>query len=608
MRSSTIDILIFIVAGILAIATYTYYLGFVLDDPFISFRYAENFVNGNGLVFNLDNNPVEGYTNFLWVMLVAPAFLLNFDPLIWSKVLGLIISLLQLFFVWKLVIRFTGFSKVSPRIWACLVLLALATNWYVAVWSVGGLETPLFGLLLVISLYLFFDEHYTWSALTLFLATLTRPEGVALAAIMIFVLTIKSFNDRDVKKLITTFLVFALPFILFIAWRYSFYGEFVPNTFYTKTGGSYLSRISAGLGYSGSFFATFLGGYKSAGLVKTTGFNWGLIVVAVFVAVIAKNILASFRERNWSLILAALWVLFFVVYITYVGGDWMTGFRFYVPIIPVILLTLIYNVALFWEHYSPKAINNGVFLVGAMLVIANFSYHQHAAIKEHTQWLRPIWKTKEIVPPKSYYKVAQWIKHNTRESDLIAIEEAGIIPFYAKRNILDLFGLMDKHLARAPGNPPFGKQDNEYVLSKEPDYVVLWTINEGQANYLKWAPHISLIDHKDFLTNYEHIHSIPRSGQRSTFLIFKRSHLTPGNQVSLETVKGNDGAVMLSLSTDGTENLQLRYALNDSSESIIDLDIDGRNKIGLSKGRNMLRVYEEGTNYTKLLRVYMLVN
>src|SRR5690242_18166607 len=42
----------------------------VFDDAFISFRYVRNLLDGHGLVWNVGER-VEGYTNFLWVMLVA---------------------------------------------------------------------------------------------------------------------------------------------------------------------------------------------------------------------------------------------------------------------------------------------------------------------------------------------------------------------------------------------------------------------------------------------------------------------------------------------------------------------------------------------------------
>ena len=52
---------------------------FLCDDAFISFRYAENWVAGRGLVFNAGEQ-VEGYTNFSWTMLCALGMQLGIEP------------------------------------------------------------------------------------------------------------------------------------------------------------------------------------------------------------------------------------------------------------------------------------------------------------------------------------------------------------------------------------------------------------------------------------------------------------------------------------------------------------------------------------------------
>ncbi|MEM7512192.1 MAG: hypothetical protein AAF388_14755, partial [Bacteroidota bacterium] len=43
----------------------------LVDDAGISISYAQNWANGNGLVDQSGNSPVEGYSNFLWVSLLA---------------------------------------------------------------------------------------------------------------------------------------------------------------------------------------------------------------------------------------------------------------------------------------------------------------------------------------------------------------------------------------------------------------------------------------------------------------------------------------------------------------------------------------------------------
>ena len=55
---------------------------FVQDDAYISFRYARNLADGFGLVWNIGER-VEGYTNFLWTLLMVPAFWLGCDVVVW---------------------------------------------------------------------------------------------------------------------------------------------------------------------------------------------------------------------------------------------------------------------------------------------------------------------------------------------------------------------------------------------------------------------------------------------------------------------------------------------------------------------------------------------
>ncbi|HMJ10771.1 MAG TPA: hypothetical protein VK524_05155, partial [Polyangiaceae bacterium] len=61
----------------------------LFDDAFISFRYAQNLVHGRGLVFNVGER-VEGYTNFLWVLVLAGAGRLGFDIVRCATVLGIV--------------------------------------------------------------------------------------------------------------------------------------------------------------------------------------------------------------------------------------------------------------------------------------------------------------------------------------------------------------------------------------------------------------------------------------------------------------------------------------------------------------------------------------
>ncbi|HWE30960.1 MAG TPA: hypothetical protein VHB97_23295, partial [Polyangia bacterium] len=61
---------------------------FTVDDGGISFCYARSFAHGAGLVLVPGGERVEGYTNFLWVILLAAGILVGLEVVLWSHLLG----------------------------------------------------------------------------------------------------------------------------------------------------------------------------------------------------------------------------------------------------------------------------------------------------------------------------------------------------------------------------------------------------------------------------------------------------------------------------------------------------------------------------------------
>ena len=77
-----------VVGVVLGIHVRTYW--FLTDDAYISFRYARNFAQGHGLVFNVGAPPVEGYTNFLWVVVLGGLARLGARPEVTAPILGVL--------------------------------------------------------------------------------------------------------------------------------------------------------------------------------------------------------------------------------------------------------------------------------------------------------------------------------------------------------------------------------------------------------------------------------------------------------------------------------------------------------------------------------------
>jgi hypothetical protein len=163
---------------------------FFCDDAFITLRYAENLASHGAPVYNLGER-VEGYTSFVWLVLASLGALLPVPLPGFVQGLGAASGVLLLAASWALL------GRVLPgeRLFNALVLLALAVSAPVAAWAMGGLETPLFAALCTWAFVLAIDVQRESSArrgallgLLLALATLTRPEGALVAAVVWLVL------------------------------------------------------------------------------------------------------------------------------------------------------------------------------------------------------------------------------------------------------------------------------------------------------------------------------------------------------------------------------------------------------------------------------------
>src|SRR5688572_25239317 len=152
------------------------------DDAFISFRYAENLVDGLGLVFNAGER-VEGYTNFAWTLLIAAGMQLGFDPVPFTRWLGLGCYAATLALLLGASRRASG-----GGLWLPIAALGLALNPHAQLFATCGLETPLFTLLVTLLLLLAACGRraatFALAGAIGTLAAMTRPDGLLPCAIV----------------------------------------------------------------------------------------------------------------------------------------------------------------------------------------------------------------------------------------------------------------------------------------------------------------------------------------------------------------------------------------------------------------------------------------
>jgi len=188
MKKSHI-IILFVFASVFLANTILYHYSSIhhnflfnnIEDAYISMRYAENFADGHGLTWNVDERPVEGYTNFLWVLLLALSGKLGVDMVLWSKILGIASALAGIAVAYFAANELD--SGGEGGLAGLMAAFVLSFNPAYVFWAGSGMETSLFATLLLSSLFLYFKENanstrFVAVSIALALASLTRPEGL----------------------------------------------------------------------------------------------------------------------------------------------------------------------------------------------------------------------------------------------------------------------------------------------------------------------------------------------------------------------------------------------------------------------------------------------
>ena len=214
---------------------------FLTDDAFISFRYVRNLLEGHGLVFN-PGEYVEGYTNFLWILELAALWdLFGLRPEHAAPWLSVAYTVGTLAALWWWLARSPSHHDRGFLAWLALGLLCSSATF--AVWtSGGGLETRQFTCFVVVAVVcLAVHRHQRWGLLaasvSLAAAALTRPEGLMLAGCCIGwfavqrVIVDRQLDWRELTYLIAPFAILTAAHFFF---RYGYYGEWLPNTYYAK--------------------------------------------------------------------------------------------------------------------------------------------------------------------------------------------------------------------------------------------------------------------------------------------------------------------------------------------------------------------------------------
>ncbi len=421
-----------------------------MDDAFTSFRYAQNLVDGHGLVYN-PGERVEGYTNFLWTLIIACFMKTGFQPEGLSQVLGVISGAIGIILVFLLSSKIAQKDKPLNLI-ACLFLSA---NTCYAVWAIAGMETVFFTSLILggATRYVYElqnKEKIALSSIIFGIASLTRPEGLLFFGVtFIHQLLLLAKRRLSPKDLFLSFALFLSIFLPYYIWRYAYYGFPLPNTFYAKVGTG-IDQIFRGLKYIKSFLFEFSG--------------WIFLAIPLI-----------FRRVNIYSLYLLLLLFFYLAYVICIGGDALPAYRFLVPILPFLYLLFQEGIkSLYGVVSKRKALVITLIIIGLgipFMTKNSFSGRCYEDVKTQST-LTNIWSI-----------VGKWLKDNASSEDSVALSPAGAIPYYSKLHAIDMLGLCDLHIGHIKmkelGKGVFAgheKGDGAYILSHKPTYILLGNV------------------------------------------------------------------------------------------------------------------------------------
>ena len=421
---------------------------FTIDDMYITLRYAKHWATGLGLLWNVGESPVEGYSNFSFLLLGRFAYFLNVNPVLMLKgvgVLGLWVLTAALFFLSRL------WVGVRVALIPCVWLLAYRGQ---ILWSVSGLETPVYEALVVFSVYFILrglgfrayplersEYRIRWFAVAgvcLAVAGMTRPEALAL---MVLFLGLLAVHGRGASW--SGFAVFsgvlALCFLPYFIWRWHYFGRLFPNPVYCK------------------------------GLVDPWNFDLDRAYLCLAWPFMVCALMAAWRQRRQGFDFL-VWPS--VVYLVLcVGADPVVAFynRLFLPVfallLPLALKGIMHVVVREWLVYVLSLLMIFLFIPTLSLV----GYRHFTENPQSGEQLRE--------------RVLTWLLHHTSPGERVVLGDSGLIPYQSSLRFTDSYCLNNAAMTIGPREGMYMRFCQQALLSKPNVIILTALVVDGVAQY-----------------------------------------------------------------------------------------------------------------------------
>ncbi len=454
-----------------------------IDDAYITFRYSQNLLAGEGLVYN-PGERVLGTTTPVYAVLMAGAsapfgagqadfpWLATVVNALADAVTCLVLPLLGA----RLGSRFAG--RVTALVWA------------VAPWSVtfaiGGLETSLLVALAIGTFYLHLARKPVAAALTGSFAVLTRPDALLLLGPLAIarLWAWRKGESIDWREP----LIFSVPLLLWSLVGFTFYGSPLPHSIFAKAV-AYRIPAEAGLVRLLQHYATPFVAHETLGL------GWIRFGLVLYPALFLLGALTSLRgQRDGLAVLVYPW-LYFIVF----AAANPLLFRWYLtPPLPIYMLVIFMGIGRIAHDLGSRI---PAYLLAALALA--LTLNAWTLQPDHGP-RRPAPKMAYIQLELLYQQAAQTLAPRIEPNQVLAAGDIGALGYYTQARILDLLGLTTREATAYYPAPEAIYAINfavppRLVADLQPDYIVV----------LEAYARLGLLMDAGFLDTYQLIDRLP---------------------------------------------------------------------------------------------------
>jgi len=426
----------------------------VTDDAYITYRYVHNIAGGEGFVYNTGERVLGTTTPLYTLLLTALTYVVPR-----SDIIQLSLAANAICDALSTIVLFQLCCWITRRKWAALMVAVLFACFpFRLAIARSGMETPLFVLMILTSIYMYILERPCLSAAIAGLATLVRPEGGFLVAVILAHLFVSRRRPPSKESVVIGSVL--LPWFVFSTW---YFGSPVPNSVIAKARAYVmLSRFE--------FFpiaVRFWGGSPFWGPLTVPRFVYALLNGVFLISLYIFLLRLDWRTGSRACVFW-LYPVVFVLAFAFANPFMMPWYL--APLLPFWLVALAKGMVTFVEMLAKQLPNHRWRLLVAAALLA--TQIPALDIVSKVQLGAPLSQREDL-----YSMLAIRLSEQVSGDPVIAASEIGALGYYSSAYILDTIGLVSPQAIpynpapRSPSTLPYAIP-TELILDHRPEFVV----------------------------------------------------------------------------------------------------------------------------------------